>query len=663
MDTLLVAARAAHYASAMLLFGELVFVIVVARPAWRLAQRAGSSDGDDVYRRLLVVARWSVIASIVSGLAWLAAKAAVMSGMPVGQAMNRETLGLVLGNTVFGHVWTLRLGLVIALCGVLLAVGRSAGDPRRSRLAIGAAVVAAAYLGSLAWAGHAVAGKEPDDFDRIVAAVAHLLAAGAWLGALPALVFLLDGTHTLDAVAQATRRFSNLGLASVCALVVSGLTNAWYQVGDVPALIGTDYGTLLLAKLGLFATMLGLAMTNRGVLTPRLAGGDRGALRLLRRNAILEIAAGTGVVVIVGALGITVPAEHQSPVWPFDYTLSWQPLQQSAWMQVAVAAAGTVACISAAITVRGALGRPPRLRFAALAGIAIPAGIFAWLLGVPAYPTTYSVSPVRYTADAIVSGAAQYASQCIACHGRDGQGDGPATSSLPIKPASLTERVPNRREGDLFWWIAHGVPKTPMPGFASKLSDLEIWNLIQFLDAQAMARNATAMTDRVKPLRPVFAPDFTFEFIGRPQESLEQQRGSRVTLLVFYTLPESLPRLRQLAMQERALRAAGARVIAVPISASSSAVNAGIAGDGESIFAIASPKVANAYALFARQADGWNEGARKHLEFLVDRHGYLRVRWIGVPDTAFERTTDTLSQIDLLMREPPRAPVQWGHRH
>ena len=286
-----------------------------------------------------------------------------------------------------------------------------------------------------------------------------------------------------------------------------------------------------------------------------------------------------------------------------------------------MAAAGTVACIAAAIVVRGALSRPPRIPIAALAGIAIPAGMFAWLLAVPAYPTTYAVSPVRYVADAIASGAAQYASQCIACHGRDGQGDGPAASSLPIKPASLTERVPNRREGALFWWIAHGVPKTPMPGFASKLSDLEIWSLIQFLDAQAMARNATAMTDRVKPLRPVFAPDFTFEFIGRPQETLEQQRGSRVTLLVFYTLPESLPRLRQLAMRERALRAAGARVIAVPISASSSAVDAGIAGEGESIFAIASPKVAHAYAMFARQADGSNEGARKHLEFLLARHG------------------------------------------
>jgi putative copper resistance protein D len=202
--------------------------------------------------------------------------------------------------------------------------------------------------------------------------------------------------------------------------------------------------------------------------------------------------------------------------------------------------------------------------------------------------------------------------------------------------------VPNRREGDLFWWIAHGIPQAPMPGFASQLNDMEIWNLIQFLDAQAMAWNAIAMTDRVKPLRPVFAPDFTFEIVGRQQESLEQQRGIRVTLLVFYTLPQSLPRLHELAKKQRAILAAGARVIAVPISASSSALDAGIAGDGESILAIASPKVAHAYAMFARQADGSNEDAYTHVEFLVDRHGYLRVRWIGVPDAAADRKAATL---------------------
>jgi putative copper resistance protein D len=556
----------------------------------------------------------------------------------------------------------LRLGLIVVLVAVLLALGRSARDPRQSRLAIVAAVIAAAYLGSLAWVGHAVAGNETDDFDRIVADVAHLLAAGAWLGALPALVHFLASTHALDAVTQATRRYSNLGMASIGVLVASGLVNAWYQVGGVPALIGTEYGQLLLAKLGLFSAMLGLAATNRGVLTRRLARGDRAALPLLRRNAVLEIAAGIGVVTIVGGLGVTVPAAHAFPVWPFDYTLSSQSLQQSAWMQLAVTAAGLVACICAAVIVAGLVGRPPRLRFAALAGIAIPAGMFAWLLGVPAYPTTYSVSPVRYNADSIASGSAIYASRCITCHGRDGRGDGVAAASLPIKPASLPELVPSRREGDLFWRIAHGVPKTPMPGFASQLNDIEIWNLIQFLDAQAMAGNATAMTDRVKPLRPVFAPDFTFEIIGHPQESLERQRETRVTLLVFYTLPQSLPRLQELARKQSAIVAAGARVIAVPISASSGPGDAGIATDGESIFAITSPNAAHAYAMFTRQADDSPTAAYMHMEFLVDRYGHLRVRWLGVPDAA-DRTTATLSQIKLLVDEPPRAPVQWGHRH
>jgi putative copper resistance protein D len=663
MNTLFVAARAVHFASAMLLFGELVFVIAVARPVWRHARHVGSGDGDDVYRRLLVVARWSVIASIVSGVAWLAAQAAVMSGMPVGQAMNRETLGLVLGNTVFGRVWMLRIGLVIALGAVLLALDRSAGDPRRSRLAIGAAVVAAAYLGSLAWAGHAVAGKEPDDFDRIVASVAHLLAAGAWLGALPALVHLLAGTHALDAAPQATRRYSNLGMASVCVLVVSGLTSAWYQVGDVPALIGTDYGRLLLAKLGLFATMLGLAVTNRGYLIPRLAGGERGALHLLRRTAVLEIAAGIGVVIIVGVLGVTVPAAHQSPVWPFDRTLSFDSIQQSAWTQLAVAAAGTVACIAAVALIAGALSRPPHLRIAAVAGIVIPGGILAYLLAVPAYPTTYLVSPVPYTADAIATGSTLYAANCGVCHGRDGRGEGPDARSLSNARANLNDRVPERREGDMFWSIANGIPGTPMPGFTSQMSEVEIWSLIQYLDAQTAAQNALAMSDRIKPLRPVPAPDFTYEFIGRPQESLRQHRGNRVTLLVFYTLPSSLPRLLELATLERAFTAAGARIIALPTPASSAATALDTRGDGESMLALASPAVATTYMMFAREARGANGGAPAHLEYLIDRFGFLRVRWIDVPEAAPGQSAETLRQIDVLVHEPPRAPVQWGHRH
>jgi putative copper resistance protein D len=479
---------------------------------------------------------------------------------------------------------------------------------------------------------------------------------------MPALVHFLGGTHTLDGAAQVTRRFSSLGVASVSVLIASGLTNAWYLVGDVPALFGTDYGRLLLAKLGLFAAMLGLAVANRGYLAPRLAGGDRRAGRLLRRNAILEIAAGIGVVIIVGALGVTVPAMHQSPVWPFDHTLSWQRIQHSAWVQLVLAAAGMVACIAAAIVVRGALSRPPRMRIAALAGVVVPAGLFAWLLAVPAYPTTYAASPVRYTTDSIIRGASLYSEKCSSCHGVHGRGDGPAASSLSVKPANLVEHSQHHRVGDLFWQIAHGISGTPMPGFTPHLSDAEIWALVQFLRAQAESEEAMTMTASAEPWRPIAAPDFTFEVAAHAQESLKQQ-ANHLTLLVLYTLPQSLPRLRTLAMQQRAFTEEGVRVIAVPLETHSTSADVQAVDGPSSFSATTRPDVAAAYAMFTRLGVDGSDATPAHAEFLIDRQGYLRARWIGVPDAATDPSAAMFAQFELLKHEQPRAPPPEGHVH
>ncbi|HEY3254428.1 MAG TPA: copper homeostasis membrane protein CopD, partial [Polyangiaceae bacterium] len=365
-----------------MLFGGLAFAFGVATPAWRRAEPVASGADHGVNRWCLRVARWSVLASIASGIAWLVAEAAAMSGMPVGEALNRRTLALVLA-TQFGRVWTLRLGLVIALGVLLFVLGRSTIDKQRPRLAIAALVVAAAYLATLAWSGHAAAGEGSDRLPQLGSDVVHLLAAGAWLGALPGLVFVLGSAQPLDALARTTRRFSALGVASVSALVLSGFVNAWYLVGDVPALFGTEYGRLLLAKLALFAAMVVLAVVNRWYLTPRLAGDDRPALDSLRRNAILETAAGIVVVMIVGALGVTVPAAHQPTLWPFDHTLSWRPAQQSGWVGAIVAAAGTLACVAVGVTLEGARRRRPLLWIAGLAGIMTTAATSAWLLAVP----------------------------------------------------------------------------------------------------------------------------------------------------------------------------------------------------------------------------------------------------------------------------------------
>ena len=106
------------------------------------------------------------------------------------------------------------------------------------------------------------------------------------------------------------RRFSVYGAASGAALALTGLVNAWYRVGSLAALTGTDYGRLLLAKLALVAFMVALAIVNRYLWTPRLLGPPGNAMRALRRNTVLEIAAGAGVLAIVGALGATMPAAH-----------------------------------------------------------------------------------------------------------------------------------------------------------------------------------------------------------------------------------------------------------------------------------------------------------------------------------------------------------------
>jgi hypothetical protein len=130
---------------------------------------------------------------------------------------------------------------------------------------------------------------------------------------------------------------------------------------------------------------------------------------------------------------------------------------------------------------------------------------------------------------------------------------------------------------------------------------------------------------------------------------------------VFYTLPQSAPRLRELASAEPGFQAARARVIAVPLGQSSTSGGAGTAGDP--IFATTRPNVAAAYAMFARSSSDKGDSALEHAEFLLDAQGYLRARWIGVPAPAIDRTAEILHEIKLLDDERPRAAPPEEHVH
>src|SRR5262249_11775828 len=124
----------------------------------------------------------------------------------------------------------------------------------------------------------------------------------------------------LTAARQATRRFSNLGIASVATLLATGIVNTIFLAGSVPALLGTGYGQLLLLKILLFLAIVVSAAVNRLKLTPRLSTGSAApAMRRLQRNASIEAALGLGVIAIVGALGSIPPALHVAPWWPLPF--------------------------------------------------------------------------------------------------------------------------------------------------------------------------------------------------------------------------------------------------------------------------------------------------------------------------------------------------------
>lgn len=323
MDEAFILLRAVHTSALVALLGGLVFAIWVVGAT---AQVRVDGDSHTQARLIRWSASWLALA-FTSGAGWLGFEAILMSGLPPAQALGGETLSVVLLQTQFGRVWIGRCILCLLLAALLLA-SRRADAERRRIVVLMCTAVAAALIATLALAGHANSEHGLQRLVHLAADATHLLAAGAWVGALPALVGMIARQRrspervTLEDVARATQRFSLLGVLSVGVLIASGGVNAWFTVGTFGALFMTHYGHLLLVKLALFGGMLVLAAVNRMRLTPLLSDAGlsqtvrTAAQRSLRRNAVVEALLALLVLGIVGALGTTMPAAHSPNMTP-----------------------------------------------------------------------------------------------------------------------------------------------------------------------------------------------------------------------------------------------------------------------------------------------------------------------------------------------------------
>ncbi len=200
------------------------------------------------------------------------------------------------------------------------AIGRPEGMAELCRDLI-TACLAAVLLASLAGTGHAQIEEGWMSLVHVGADAAHLLAAGAWLGGLVPLGFILlshsmrDEEPIVD-VDWILLRFSSMGYVAVGTLAASGLINSWFLVGSVTSLLTTLYGQILLAKLGLFGAMLALAAANRFWFVPRMIKTEDSRapavwLGRLRYHVLGEQFLGLMVLLAVSVLGTMRPAVGQ----------------------------------------------------------------------------------------------------------------------------------------------------------------------------------------------------------------------------------------------------------------------------------------------------------------------------------------------------------------
>lgn len=92
-------------------------------------------------------------------------------------------------------------------------------------------------------------------------------------------------------------------------------------------------------------------------------------------------------------------------------------------------------------------------------------------------------NPIPPNSESIARGQELYLTNCAACHGITGNGDGPVGLTLNPRPADLRQHaIPGvHADSQLFEWITNGFPGSRMPAFRSILSDTDRWNLVNFI--------------------------------------------------------------------------------------------------------------------------------------------------------------------------------------
>jgi copper resistance protein D len=302
----LVIARWIHFACVFAIFGSSLFWLYEGKE--RLS--AGPDGLPKTLRGTNILLRIVAPVAAISGVAWLALVLINMTHY-FGSAVDPEDLELFFFETPFGTVSIIRLALLAI--GVVIAFLPWQGRWRFVALIL----ISASLLITQAWFGHSADGKGLYRASMIGVYAIHTIAAAAWAGGLPALLFALveqrrfGPPQARECTLDICSRFSLMAMTAVTFVVLSGVANAGLRVeGSFLKLFDSDYGDVLLKKLAVVAAMLAVAFSNRFIAMPRLrAASSKGTAQItwLRYSVAFDVVLGALVLGASAILGIIMP--------------------------------------------------------------------------------------------------------------------------------------------------------------------------------------------------------------------------------------------------------------------------------------------------------------------------------------------------------------------
>jgi mono/diheme cytochrome c family protein len=91
-------------------------------------------------------------------------------------------------------------------------------------------------------------------------------------------------------------------------------------------------------------------------------------------------------------------------------------------------------------------------------------------------------NPVAATAASLKAGEQLYQKNCMFCHGPTGLGDG-KLKPKDMQPANLADDTWDRgsSDGEIHAVIMSGAPDKKMPGVKGRLSDTDVWHLVNYI--------------------------------------------------------------------------------------------------------------------------------------------------------------------------------------